>query len=70
VELFKGNLDNDETYLLPNESTLKFPLDQLNIKELYTIPINEEEGLSMPLHVWTFTDGFTKIIRFSDFDSI
>ena len=42
------------------------PLDELNLKQEVDVPLNEVDRVK--LHVWTFTDGFTKVIRFSDTD--
>ena len=69
VELFHGNLENDITYkIFQSNSTLSFPLDFLNYREIIEVQLGEEQ-FSLKLYVWTFTDGFTRVIRFSDFES-
>lgn len=39
IQLFFGNLDDYETYLIPSVEGLVFPLDQLNYKQAFEIPI-------------------------------
>jgi hypothetical protein len=46
---------------------LRFSLDVLNFKQVFKVPCGYKEEIN--LHVCTFTNGFTKVIRFSDVDN-
>lgn len=47
--------------------SLRFALDQLNFKQNFKVPIGYKQEIN--LFVCTFTNGYTKVIRFSDVDN-
>ncbi len=46
---------------------MRFALDQLNYKQVFKIPVGYKEEINF--YVCTFTNGYTKVIRFSDIDN-
>ncbi len=46
---------------------LIFHLDLLNYKQVINVPLSSKD--TVQFHICTFTDGFTKVIRFSDIES-
>eukprot|EP00347_Sterkiella_histriomuscorum_P000566 403375355 len=66
VDLFHGDLNTDQSYYIQGVQ-LKFALDQLNQKLSYLIQVGYQDTVT--LHVCTFTNGYTKVIRFSDIDN-
>jgi len=63
VEFLSGDVDENNAKAIPNVSR-RFPLDQLNVKEVIALPVSRH--MTLMVYVSTFTNGYTKVIRFSD----